>query len=80
MGIIVNIKEWQDKKKKQKDNNSVAANALRDSLDNDQVMRRYNINTPTYEERQANIRASIDRVNRLMEELSQNTKDGGKAK
>lgn len=43
--------------------------AFRDSLDNDQVMRRYKINPPSLEQRQKNIQESVKRINKLMEEL-----------
>lgn len=42
---------------------------FRDSLNNDQVMRRYKINPPSLEERQKNIQESVKRINKLMEEL-----------
>jgi hypothetical protein len=44
---------------------------FKDSLDNKQVMQRYNINQPTLEERQERIKESIQRINKLMAELKQ---------
>ena len=44
---------------------------FKDSLDNDRVMQRYNINQPTIEERQERIKESIQRINKLMAELKQ---------
>jgi len=42
---------------------------FKDSLDNDSVMQRYKINQPTMEERQERIRQSIQRINKLMDDL-----------
>lgn len=42
---------------------------FKDSLDNDRVMQRYKINQPTLEERQEKIKQSIQRINKLMDEL-----------
>lgn len=44
---------------------------FKDSLDNKQVMQRYNINQPTLEERQERIKESIQRINKLMAEIKQ---------
>ena len=44
---------------------------FKDSLDNKQVMQRYNINQPTLEEGQERIKESIQRINKLMAELKQ---------
>ena len=44
---------------------------FKDSLDNDRVIQRYNINQPTIEERQERIKESILRINKLMAELKQ---------
>ena len=42
---------------------------FKDSLDNDRVIQRYNINQPTIEERHERIKESIQRINKLMAEL-----------
>ena len=62
-----NVISLADYKKKK---NEVKA-VFKDSLDNKQVMQRYNINQPTLEERQERIKESIQRINKLMAELKQ---------
>jgi hypothetical protein len=42
---------------------------FKDSLDNDRVMQRYKINQPTLEERQERIKQSIQRINKLMDDI-----------
>jgi predicted nuclease with TOPRIM domain len=44
---------------------------FKDSLDNKQVMERYQIKQPTLEERQERIKESIQRINKLMAEIKQ---------
>jgi hypothetical protein len=44
---------------------------FKDSLDNKQVMQRYNIQQPTIEERQERIKQSIQRITKLMAEIKQ---------
>lgn len=66
------------RKKKQRDNPVV--DVIRQSLDNDAVMRRYGIKPkekppePTVEERMHRIRESCARINSLMAELKENQK------
>ena len=76
MGAIINLAEWKKKKEENKDS---LIQAMKDSLDNEAVKRKYKLNVPppppTEEERLAKIRASINRVNNLMNELHDNTKD-----
>lgn len=66
------------RKKKQRDNPVV--DVIRQSLDNDAVMRRYGIKPkekppePTVEERMQRIRESCARINSLMAELKENQK------
>jgi len=43
---------------------------FRDSLDNDRVMQRYNIQQPTLEERTERIRQSIARINAMLREVN----------
>ncbi len=62
-----NVISLADYKKKK---NEVKA-VFKDSLDNKQVMQRYNINQPTLEERQERIKESIQRINKLMAEIKQ---------
>ena len=75
MGAIINLAEWK-KKKEDKDN---LIQAMKDSLDNEAVKRKYKLNVPppppTEEERLAKIRQSVQRVNSLLSELHDNTKD-----
>lgn len=61
------------RKKKQQQRHNPVADTIRDSLDNDSVMRRYGINKPTIEQRAENIKQSIARINALMDELKQTT-------
>jgi hypothetical protein len=79
MGDVIDL----NKRRKKKTGDNPVVDTIRDSLDNDAVMRRYGITpqkpkpiSPTEEERLANIRASIDRVNKLMGELHDNVNKG----
>lgn len=77
MGTVTDIRDF--KRKKEKERESPVVQEIKASLDNDTVKRRYGINKketevpPTYEERYASIRRSIERVNKLMFELNENT-------
>lgn len=81
MGTVTDIRDF--KRKKEKERESPVVQEIKASLDNDTVKRRYGIVKapevpPTYEERYASIRRSIERVNKLMFELNENnqpTKD-----
>lgn len=71
MGIVINL----DERRKKKADNPVVS-VMRDSLNNDAVMKRYGITAkppqepqPTIEERTANIQESISRINSLMAQL-----------
>jgi len=64
---VVSLDDYR-KTKQVKEQDSLKQ-AFRDSLNNDQVMRRYKINPPSLEERQKNIQESVKRINKLMEEL-----------
>ena len=86
MGEVIDLNKFRATKIDKKTSDNSAADAIRDSLDNDAVKRRYGLKQkkipvpPTEEERLANIRASIDRVNKLMDELRDNTTKGDKTK
>lgn len=67
MGDVISITEWKEKKNKN-------AQDYRDSLNNDKVMKKYNIKQPTIEERQQKISESIKRINNLISELEDKTK------
>ena len=60
-----NVISLADYKRKQGEVKQV----FKDSLDNDSVMQRYKINQPTMEERQERIKQSIQRINKLMDDL-----------
>ena len=60
-----NVISLADYKRKQGEVKQV----FKDSLDNDSVMQRYKINQPTIEERQERIKQSIQRINKLMDDL-----------
>lgn len=64
-----NVVSLADYKATRKLTDSVKA-VFKDSLDNDAVMKRYNINQPTLEERQERIKQSIQRINGLLKELN----------
>lgn len=72
---VVNLAEYREKKKGKAEDGLVQA--MRDSLDNKKVMRRYGIKTPdtkasqdlSSEERLERIQKSIKRVNELMTQL-----------
>ena len=57
---IINLADYRAKKDGVKQ-------VFKDSLDNDAVMQRYNIKTPTIEERVERIRQTVERINKLME-------------
>lgn len=60
---VVSLADYKAKK------DSVKA-VFKDSLNNDSIMKRYNINQPTLEERQERIKQSIQRINGLLKELN----------
>lgn len=60
-----NVISLADYKRKQDEVKQV----FKDSLNNDSVMQRYKINQPTMEERQERIKQSIQRINKLMDDL-----------
>ena len=60
-----NVVYLSDYKRKKEDVKAV----FKDSLDNDRVMQRYKINQPTLEERQERIKQSIQRINKLMDDI-----------
>lgn len=64
---VVSLDDYR-KTKQVKEQDSLKQ-AFRDSLNNDQVMRRYKINPPSLEERKKNIQESVKRINKLMEEM-----------
>lgn len=70
MGIIINLQE--ERNKRQKKEEQALVTEMRASLNNDEVMKRYKIAQPTIEEREEKIRASIKRINKLMDELGGN--------
>lgn len=70
MNNLVSIKDWQEKKKKIK----VNAQEYRDSLDNDKVMKKYNIKPATTEERTQRIADSVARINILLKDLEDKNK------
>ena len=57
---IINLADYRAKKDGVKQ-------AFKDSLDNDTVLQRYNIKTPTIEERVERIRQTVERINKLMD-------------
>jgi hypothetical protein len=77
MGDVIDLNE---RRKKNTADNSGIIQEIKNSLDNEGVKRRYGLNTPppppavTEQERLANIRASIERVNKLMAELQEGVK------
>lgn len=68
MGELINLQDYRKKKGRKTD--SPVVQTIRDSLNNESVMQRYNIKTPTLEERTENIKKSIARINALMSELN----------
>ena len=69
MSNVVNLSEYKAKKGRKDESGLVQA--MKDSLDNKQVMQRYGIKAPevSTEERMERIRKSIKRVNELMTQL-----------
>ena len=79
MGEVIDLNKFRATKADKKTSDNSAADAIRDSLDNDAVKRRYGIKTPpppakTLEDRLTNIKQSIDRINSLVAELNDVTK------
>lgn len=72
MTNIVDLTEYRNRKQASKKEDGLVK-AMRDSLDNGQVMRRYGIAEPSTEERMERIKKSIDRVNQLMSQLRDTT-------
>lgn len=66
LGEVISLADYRATRKL---TDSVKA-VFKDSLDNDAVMKRYNINQPTLEERQERIKQSIQRINGLLKELN----------
>lgn len=69
MGDVVDLREWKDRKQGKKREESGVVQAMRDSLDNNKVKQNYKIKEPTHEERQARIKESMERINKLMSDL-----------
>ena len=57
---IINLSDYRAKKDGVKQ-------VFKDSLDNEAVKQRYNIKTPTIEERVERIRQTVERINKLMD-------------
>ena len=66
---VVSMQDYLDRKTN-KARDSVKQ-VFKDSLDNDQVMRRYKVKQPTIEERQERIRESIQRINKLLQDIKE---------
>lgn len=69
MGDVVDLREWKDRKQGKKREESGVVQAMRDSLDNNKVKQNYKIKEIPHEERQARIKASLERINKLMSDL-----------
>lgn len=68
MGKLINLDDYRKKPA-----DSKLVQKFKDSLDNDQVMKRYKINPPemSLEERTDRLAKSISRINKLMKELEE---------
>lgn len=67
MSNVVSMADYRNKKAKAK---SDAAEAIRRSIDNEEVKKRYKLPaTPDLEQRTEKIRASIQRINQLMGQI-----------
>ena len=64
---VVSLADYKKKKQTEQEVKQV----FKQSLDNDQVMKRYNINQPTVEERTERIKQGIERINKLMEQIKE---------
>ena len=64
---LVSLADYKKKKQTEQEVKQV----FKQSLDNDQVMKRYNINQPTIEERTERIKQGIERINKLMEQIKE---------
>jgi predicted flavoprotein YhiN len=67
---VVSLADYKKKKQTEQEVKQV----FKQSLDNDQVMKRYNINQPTVEERTEKIKQGIERINKLMEQIKEANK------
>lgn len=64
---IVDLDEYRKKK-------NAIKQQFKDSLDNSKVMKSYNIQPPTIQEREERIRESVTRINNLLKELEETSK------
>jgi hypothetical protein len=64
---VISLDDYR-KSKQVKTEDSVKQ-VFKDSLDNQAVMQRYRINQPSADERKKAIQESLNRINKLMEEL-----------
>lgn len=72
MGIVINLDERRKKKKE-----NPVTDVIRDSLDNDAVMRRYGIEPKeiSFDERLDNIKKTIARINSTLADLHSTGKE-----
>lgn len=64
---IVDLDEYRKKK-------HAVKQQFKDSLNNEKVMKSYNIQPPTIQEREERIRESVTRINNLLKELEETSK------
>lgn len=67
---VVSLSDYKKKKQIQQEVKQV----FKQSLDNAQVLKQYKINQPTMEQRAERIKESIERINKLMEQIKEANK------
>lgn len=81
MDKVIDLESFRKSKEKEKESRTTGIKqAMRDSLDNEEVKRRYRIESKDkppvpLEQRMENIRASVRRINSIMAELKEKTDD-----
>lgn len=73
MAEVIDLRKWKEQKQGKRTAEDGLKQAMRNSLDNEQVKRKYNLKAePTLEQRQERIKESLKRINNLMDQLNSN--------
>lgn len=73
---VIDLRKWKEQKQGKRTTEDGLKQAMRNSLDNEQVKRKYGLKAePTLEQRQERIKESLKRINNLMDQLNSNNKE-----
>ena len=76
MAEVIDLRKWKEQKQGKRTTEDGLKQAMRNSLDNEQVKRKYGLKAePTLEQRQERIKESLKRINNLMDQLNSNNKE-----